>query len=286
MQTKTVLELDLVGYSSIARIVEQNTDAESVVKVNTQIQDYIDQGLRAVGLVSQDTVMTHTGDGAIIVFDGPAMAHRFAREVHSRSQAHNKNVSELSAKRLFRMGAATGQIIIRKLGDGGSAIAGTIIADAVRLEAASGPGEILIDNRTFDGLEAEFQAAYGSVEKVSGKRDERYDARRCIMDPEAAAVRLAPFSAPRAAAGEKRRIIDLFEQLYPVDLLDRLIYLVEMPAHVQPSQYNTYGQRYTQVLMWASSAAGCGCNVLESELVYLIENFTQNTIRIKSGGGR
>ena len=181
---KTVLELDLVGYSSIATILEENTGPNAVAELNAQIQGFISQGLSAVGAQRKNTVLATTGDGAILLFDIAEHAHRFATTVHEATRVYNGGKTETSARRFFRMGAATGDVIIQPRPDGGADIAGVTIARAVRLEAAARPGELLIDAVTFGSLPPSLHDLYGSEEKVRGKRAEEFSARRCVMNSE------------------------------------------------------------------------------------------------------
>src|SRR5262245_651116 len=118
---KTILDLDLVGYSSIARVYEQGSSAESVADLNAQIQGFVDRGLAAVRLPREKTVMATTGDGAILAFDQPSQAHSFAEALHAAAREHNAPRTELSAKRWFRVGAATGELVMRPREGGGSA---------------------------------------------------------------------------------------------------------------------------------------------------------------------
>jgi tetratricopeptide (TPR) repeat protein len=57
-------------------------------------------------------------------------------------------------------------------------MAGSVIARAVRLEAAGNIGEILADAETYVGFSREQQACYGAEELIAGKRDEVFSARR------------------------------------------------------------------------------------------------------------
>jgi class 3 adenylate cyclase len=192
---KTVLELDLVGYSDIARVYQQGHGSSWVADLNRQIQDFVDGGLRAVGANRAATVVKTTGDGAILVFDEAGQAHEFAQAVHQATRHHNADKTEASARRSFRMGAATGEITLVPLDGGGRDIAGTTIAVAVRLEAASRPGELLIDLATYDRLPVKWKRQYGPQEDVAGKRDERFQARRSVMIPAGGESR-----SPRRAA--------------------------------------------------------------------------------------
>jgi hypothetical protein len=67
MSQKTVLELDLVGYSDVARNLEQQVGVEVVARFNDQIQEFVDVGLAAIQSNREDVVRATTGDGAILV---------------------------------------------------------------------------------------------------------------------------------------------------------------------------------------------------------------------------
>ena len=111
MVMKTVVELDLVGYSEKASTLEEQFDAALVVQFNEHIQEFVDRGLAAVGSQRKGTVMATTGDGAIFsTFDSADDAHRFAVEVHNATQKHNAQKKQASAKRWFRVGIATGDL--------------------------------------------------------------------------------------------------------------------------------------------------------------------------------
>jgi hypothetical protein len=45
---KTVVSVDMIGYSSLARMPEQNLDVRAVTQLNRQIRSFIDAGLRAI----------------------------------------------------------------------------------------------------------------------------------------------------------------------------------------------------------------------------------------------
>jgi class 3 adenylate cyclase len=269
--TKTVLELDLVGYSGIARMLEQSTSSETVAALNDQIQGFIDQGLRSVGLAREGTVMATTGDGAILVFDHADQAHRFAVAVHEATRAYNSIRTEASAKRRFRIGAATGDITLRPRQGGGHDMAGVTIANAVRLETAAAPGTLLIDLATYNSLSPDLRGRYEGEEEVSGKHGETFRAHRCVMDAEAAKEGRAAQPRPREAAGNRRAVVEMFGKLYPEDKLDTLTFLLEMPIGNQPARTLPHIERWNAVLRWVSSPAGPGLTRLEPELRYLLE---------------
>lgn len=183
--TKTVVELDLVNYGTVSGSLEQGLDARSVFQLNQQIQGFIDEGLRACGATREKVVVT-TGDGAILVFDTADEAHRFAQAVHVATRKHNQARQSPLAKRVFRIGAATGELTILPKALGGVDIAGSAIARAVRLESKAAPGSILVDEATFERLPENQRSAYGPKAFVAGKRSgEEYAAYSCEMNPDA-----------------------------------------------------------------------------------------------------
>jgi len=174
---KTVVELDLKGYSDVARELEEHFSAEIVLMFNEQIQTFVTDALRVAGILPKDAIMATTGDGAILIFEAPLVAHMFAEAVHLATRVHNRDKTVSSAQRWFRIGIATGDVVIKKSGSKKN-MAGSAIARAVRLEAAAGVGEILADVESYSGFSREQQACYGQEEMVAGKRDEEFRVRR------------------------------------------------------------------------------------------------------------
>jgi class 3 adenylate cyclase len=179
---KTVVELDLVGYSTICDNVEQALDVQSVAQLNQQIQDFIEAGLSAVNAAREQTVVKTTGDGALLVFDSAQDAHRFVQAVHEATHARNLSRKQSLAKRVFRSGAATGEVDMQPKAGGGFEIAGMTIARAKRPEAQALPGGLLVDGATYEGLSVEQRRRYGAKTRGPGKRDEEFEAYPCQLN--------------------------------------------------------------------------------------------------------
>lgn len=254
---KVVVELDLVGYSSIARSLEENLNVQVAAVFNEQIQAFIDEGLRAAGAEREQVVLAGTGDGAIVGFDTAVQADKFAAAVHRATQAHNTTRTEASAERWFRIGAATGDLHIREEG-GNRSVAGIVITNAVRLESNAKAGELLIDAETYAALPDDVQRHYGPAETVVGKREERFEARRRTF-----VARTEP-TAPATV----RSVLELFDHLQPRTQLDLVMLLMGIPEEHRP-QGGTLFYRQTFLLNWAVNSQSL--QKLQDELKELIQ---------------
>ncbi len=165
---KTVVELDLFGYAEKVKEVEENLGVKVVRQLNQQIKEFVLHGLEVVSKTWKDSTIASNGDNAVIVFDDPIDAYKFAQAVHKKAQEHNKYVSP-SAKRCFRIGAATGELAnsanVKNL-------TGYAIVTAYRLEANAKPGEFLVDQKTYDAicnrLEQEHTFTPGNITDKNG----------------------------------------------------------------------------------------------------------------------
>jgi len=261
MSLKTVVELDLVGFSDVCRTLEENLGTEVVAQFNSQIQEFVDAGLDAVRAERAQVVLATTGDGAILAFDQAANSHHFAAAVHHATRIHNAARSTPSSQRWFRIGAATGELFQRSRRGGGMEIAGTVIGNAVRLEAAAKPGQIVMDAATFVLLPAKLQALYGEEEIVAGKRGERFAARRCSI---------IPHKEDKDSQPTVQSILDLFDHLNPPNQLDKLMLLIGMPPQHRPPDILELHRRQDKILDWAVGAGDATMKKLDAALKNLI----------------
>ncbi len=242
-------------------------DVQTSPRLNKQIQSFIDEGLKAVGLARDVAVMQTTGDGAILVFDQPSVAHEFATAVNQLTQDHNEKKPAGIGKRVFRIGVATGDLVMEPKPNGGFEIAGMTIARAVRLEAKAAPGEVLCDLPTFAKLKPAQKKRYSAVETISGKRQETFEGRRCILNP--AGMSDAGFFMSQAKTGPpsertrssgvadlklvRREILSLFQQMIP-SKFDDLIFLLNIPISRRPPNTLDLEGKKNHLLMWASES--------------------------------
>ncbi len=183
MVRRTVAVVDMIGYSTIAKLLEENISAQSVADLNHQIQLFMASSLAAIPDPSSYSVVAKTGDGIIVLFHHADDAHHFGCRVHLAARQHNDLRSERTAERWFRIGIATGNVHSTDAATAPSEYAGVTIANAVRLESAAQAGEIVIDRQSFEALAAGSKAAYTAETLVRGKRTERFPARRYCVTP-------------------------------------------------------------------------------------------------------
>ena len=185
---KAVVVVDLSRYSDIARELEQHVGAPAVRELNAQIQGFIRSALKVIGLAEYQLPYKNTGDGAIIALDTAEQASRFGEALHLAAQAHNLKKEVPLAQRHFRVGIWTDAIILNPQANAegqsiGFEMAGTAVANAVRLEGACRTGEVLIGPDTWGDLPKAIRKQYGDQEEVKGKRGERFRAhRRKVVD--------------------------------------------------------------------------------------------------------
>ena len=163
------------------------------------------------------------------------------------------------AKRVFRSGAATGDILMEQKPGGGFDIAGTTIARAVRLEAKATPGGLLVDEETFAALSPDQQRLYGPKVRVSGKRNEVFDAFACQLNADGEKD-VAFFTQPTAKEEKRqipkpnrdarREIVKRFSDLKPDQYLT-LIFLLNIPIGQRPAEVLSLDEKRDRILRWS-----------------------------------
>ena len=190
----------MVAFSTVARMLEENASAAAVYELSRQIQGFFNRALAQLPDTSAYSVVSKPGDGIILLFDTPDDAHCFGWNVHQIAAEHNCERNVDNAKRWFRIGIATGDVVITDTQDSPAEYAGIAIANAVRLESSAKAGEIIVDVATFAALSSEYQSTYGPEEVVSGKRDERFKARRsCVIQSDCSEIIARPARLTRRA---------------------------------------------------------------------------------------
>jgi class 3 adenylate cyclase len=281
-QTKTVVDLDLVGYRRIARAIERrqgghdpaaagppepaaDRDADagpsgplSYEAFEREIRGDVARGLEAVDIDRLVAVMETTADGAVLVFDEAAIAHHFARSIHQATRQVGKKKGG-GPRRRYRIGAATGPIQIQSR-DGYYAIAGPVIADAIHLQMAGRPGDLLVDSPTYEALPEGLRPGY----RPEAGGASRLPAHRCRLVEGIAADE----PAPRLNV-DVMDVMDLYRQLVPRDQIIRIMSLIDMPIGQQPSVALTPDERFDRIVHWAKRDED-GLTALREALVVLL----------------
>ena len=269
--TKTIVDIDLLGYSSIARAVEETLATKHVIELNDQIQAFVNQGLAAAALARTDAVLSTTGDGAILGFDEAAQAYKFATALHDAAKEWNYGKIDALAKRYFRVGIATGPIEVREQ-NGTREFAGLVIARAVRLEAKAEPGSILVDEETYVKLPNPVRKAFSGPKRVRGKRDEVFDAYNStydVPDPKVLASLLPRTDLLGGVRGThseieaRREVLRLLHSLRPHQY-EELVFLLMIPIDRRPPRTVPIAERRGMILEWASEEADGVRNLFES----------------------
>jgi hypothetical protein len=198
---KVVVVVDLSRYSDICNLLEQQLGTSAVGALNDQIKELIDFGLINAGIKSGSQPYKSTGDGAIIALDTASAASLFAEKLHKAAEQRNLGKTVELAQRHFRVGIWSGKLFVRPESHGKGYpttfdIAGTSIANAVRLEGACRTGEVLIGSEAWAQLKPDDRKLYSLEEIVKGKRAEEFRAhRRKVIAP-------APWDTTRTGTGK------------------------------------------------------------------------------------
>lgn len=189
-QRKTVVHFDMVGYSRVLKTLQGNLGIQEAQHLNDQIADFALRALEQIGIPLRLVAEKGGGDGAIYYFDGATEAFDFCVHFFDVVRAHNANISDKTLapvfRRYFRIGAATGLLNWKPV-RGSLAGSGMDIVEAVRLQSAALPGSLLVSRQTFDELNDDQKRRFDSKAiSITGKRGEKFEARSCVLDAEAA----------------------------------------------------------------------------------------------------
>ena len=260
---KTVVDIDLIGYSTIARSLEESIAPKILLDLNKQIQEFVDQGLAEAETPRVEALLSNTGDGAILMFENAGRAHQFGVGLLQVTQNWNTRRNDPLAMRFFRVGIASGALEMQEL-YGAKEYAGTVIARAVRLQAKAKPCSILIDELTAASLPAELRHLYAGPEEVAGKRDEVFSAYSFAVDqPDRAALGhflekmggLGPMRGPENEKALKREALQMLRSLR-AHQYDELIFLMEIPIDRRPPRSLPAAERRAIILDWVGEEKG------------------------------
>ncbi|ALF51942.1 hypothetical protein ACX27_02255 [Nostoc piscinale CENA21] len=164
---KTVVEIDLFEYSDMVKNLQQDWGLNYVPTLNEEIQSFIDDSLTEIG-TTEYKIYDKKGDNRVIFFDDANDAYKFAEAVHRKTKLHNVGTNKKFTKRLFRIGAATGEFVMNYDGE---SLTGYSIITAYRLEANAEPGKcFIVDVETYKSFSSEIKEKFGNAEIVFGKK--------------------------------------------------------------------------------------------------------------------
>ena len=207
---RTLVKLDVRGYSDIAKFIENLTDATSVSKLNARIRRLIQESLTQIGRQKGEILdRGAAGDSALVSFEAANDAHRFAKLVHQNSRKWNIEQAGKS-EILFRIGCATGELDL--LTNDGS-----LNTIAYRLESQAITGGTLIDLQTYNELSSEFQNEYDGEERIYGKRKEIYYARHWLNSLDSKKYRRKKIR--RSTIVKLNKIIDIIRFVYKISIV-------------------------------------------------------------------
>jgi hypothetical protein len=267
---KTVVVVDLSRYSDIAKELEQHSGVNATRQLNAQIQDLIKNALESLEVTVCQLPYKNTGDGAILALDTAEQASRFAEALHRSAQAHNLKREVPLAQRHFRVGIWTDTIILDRQAtpDGqfiGFEMAGTAIANAVRLGGACRTGEVLIDPDTWGDLPKSMRKLYCDQEVVKGKREERFRPhRRRVVDPapwDKGTESEPPQPSMEPETMDRIAFLNLLHELSPPDF-SRLVSALPGAAS-QVTKNAPVPDKVTELVTWAESSTGPGWERLQ-----------------------
>lgn len=176
--TKCVVSVDLVEYGRMSDEMEGFLGAQGILLLNQRIQEVMHRALNKVSIPQTNVVFMDTGDGVLAILDDPDDAVKFAEAILVEVKEQNRGI-ESSHQIHLRTGVSSGNIVMQEVStkDGRLTkynMGGKAIATAVRLQAASRPGQILVDDKTHRSIRGSIKYRFESkAHKVVGKRHEK-----------------------------------------------------------------------------------------------------------------
>ncbi len=247
---RIVVSIDMVGFADVQSRLQDSIGPRAVDELMKQIQGFIDVGIKAARVKRLLTVVANTGDGAILQFAKSARALAFAEAVHGACRKRNAKYGDSMSQRHFRIGAATGEVLLHRQSDGSYTAGGEVISQAVRIEAGARPDEFIVDEATFNGLPEQQQARFGPFEELRGKRNEVFRvARLSFASP--------PSPSSQGTDGRQRKlrsVLELFRKLNDnMDSLTEVIFLLDrLPKAKHPSGSPSFNDWRAVILKWAA----------------------------------
>ena len=120
------------------------------------------------------TVDKFVGDQIMAFFGAPFRSDRHADRAVEAAVAIVANVAKLSSDLKVGGGVATGRAFVGNVGGGevnDFTVLGDVVNVAARLQAEAAPGEILLENQTYQLVKAGYQSARERLIQLKGKSE-------------------------------------------------------------------------------------------------------------------
>ena len=163
-QESVVVVVDAEGYSSF--VYQQTLLGNDSSEFDQRIQELVTESLKQIG-VSPLPRIRDTGDGAVLVFEGPSStnhANQFAEALHESARKLATHTPSIQLPK-FRIGIARGPVTLAlhkpESGYQGWRIGGSTVLLAARLEKRCKAGQTLISTSAWTELPKTEQNKYG-----------------------------------------------------------------------------------------------------------------------------
>ena len=238
----TVVQLDLVNSSKSTGVIEPELGLDGTELFINQIKEFVSEPFNSVPNRSQyDEYQSLGGDGYRILFQKVDNAYKFVENFCKYVEEYNSEPHV--KKRIFRIGAVTGNVKYNPSKLGLDKITGHVLVTLSRLVTAE-PGWFYVDKATFDLLNEDVRQDFIKVLVKSKEHEEDIPAWRCQM--------ISDTSLPATEPIKLEEIYDLFKKLTQQAQITRVAQLIGMPNDFRPSNYMNLYAAKTAIVDWAN----------------------------------
>ena len=176
----TVVQLDLFQSSKSTTFIEDQLGMQGTKLFVEQIRRFVEDAFNPIKITSiYNETYSLGGDGYRISFKDVDDAYKFVKDFCTKVDEYN---SKKDNKRLFRIGAATGNVLYDESQSGIDRIIGhRVLFTVSRMVTAADPGWLYIDKATYKALPHDLQNNF-ILRNIEGKKHENnFDAYACPM---------------------------------------------------------------------------------------------------------
>jgi formylglycine-generating enzyme required for sulfatase activity len=176
----TVVQLDLFQSSKSTKFIEDQLGIQGTKLFVEQIRKFVEDAFNPIRITSiYNETYSLGGDGYRILFKDVDDAYKFVKYFCIKVDKYNITKDN---KRLFRIGAATGNVLYDESQSGIDRIIGhRVLFTVSRMVTAADPGWLYIDKATYKALPQESQKNF-ILRNIEGKKHENnFDVYACPM---------------------------------------------------------------------------------------------------------